>query len=118
MAFDELKERLSDADSTMRSYVDTSREYYKLKAFKIASKGSSGLAKGIIIGVFVAFALLFLSLAASWAIGNAMGNIASGLLIVGGSYAVLGIVAFLLRDKLNKPILKKLSKYYFQDHEN
>lgn len=118
MAFDELKERLSDADSTMRSYINTSREYYKLKAFKIASQGTSGLIKGLMVGILGALALLFLSLAAAWAIGNAIGGTAYGLLVVGAAYIVLALVAYLLRNKLNKPLLKKLSKYYFQDHEN
>lgn len=118
MAFDELKERLSDADSTMRSYIDTSREYYKLKAFKIASQGTSGLVKGLMVGILGAMALLFLSLAAAWAIGNALGGIAYGLLTVGAGYIVLAVIAYLLRNKINKPLLIKLSQYYFHDNEN
>lgn len=118
MAFDELKEQLTEANRTMRSYIDTSKEYYKLKAFKVASQGASGLAKGLIVGFLGGFALFFISLAASWAIGNAMGNVAYGLLIVGGFYTFLAILAFLLRKKLNKPMLRKLSTYYFNEHEN
>ena len=118
MAFEELKDQLSDADKAVRSYVDTSREYYKLKAFKVASQSLAGFTKGLAIGILGLFALLFLSLAASWALGNAMGGIANGLMTVGGIYILLAFVAFLLRNKINKPLLKKLSKYYFHDHEN
>lgn len=118
MAFEELKEQLSDADSSMRSYIDTSREYYKLKAFKIAGQSMAGITKGLLVGVLGLMALLFLSLAASWAIGNSLGSVSYGLLIVGGIYVVLGLIAYRFRDKLNKPILKKLSKYYFHENEN
>ena len=118
MAFDELKEQLSDAEKSARSYIDTSREYYKLKAFKVASESLAGFSKGIIIGILGLMAVFFLSLAAAWALGNAFGSMPRGFLFVAGVYIILGVIAFLLRNKLNKPLLKKLSKYYFHDHEN
>ena len=113
MAFEELKENLSEVDSNVRSYIESSMEYYQLKSFKILMKSITTLTKMVMIGAIVIIVILFLSFAASYGIGDALDNTAYGFLIVGVSYVLIGFIIYLLRHKVDKPLLKKFSEYYF-----
>ncbi|TDQ32812.1 phage holin family protein [Zeaxanthinibacter enoshimensis] len=115
MAFEELKDNIAEADRTARSYIDTSAEYYKLKAFKFLMQAVMSFSKMLIVGVIAFIALLFLSLAASYGIGQALDNTFQGFLVVGGFYLLVGILFYLVRDRINKPLLKKFSEFYFDD---
>lgn len=115
MAFENVKENLSDAEATIKSYAESSGEYYKLKAFKFLMKGVTSITKGLMVGSFLFLALLFLSFAASYGIGQALGNMFYGFLVIGGLYMLIGILSFVLRNTLNKPLLRKFSEYYFDE---
>ena len=114
MAFDELKEDLIGAEANMRSYIATSDEYLRLKIFKVVMQYITGITKVLLIGIGFVFALLFLSFAACLALSEQFDSYYSGFIIVGGFYAIVGIVIYVFREKLNAPILKKFSNYYFE----
>ena len=115
MAFEELRESFSEAEASARSYIDSTEEYYKLKGFKFLMKGIISFSKILMIGTVAFMALFFLSLAASYGIGQALDNTFYGFLCVGGFYAVIGMVLYLLRRKINKPFLRKFSEFYFDE---
>ncbi|WP_339710863.1 hypothetical protein [uncultured Kriegella sp.] len=115
MAFDEVKESLSEAEASIRSYIDSSQEYYKLKGFKFLMRGITSFSKILLVGVVALLALLFLSFAASYGIGQALNNTFYGFLCVGLFYLLTGIILYFTRHKLNKPLLKKFSEFYFDD---
>ncbi len=71
--------------------------------------------KVLMIGTFALLTLLFLSVAASFALGEALNNVLYGFLVVGAIYLLLAIIGYLLRDRINKPILRVFSKYYFDE---
>ena len=113
MAFEELKKNLSEVDNNVRSYLESNMEYYQLKSFKILMKSITTLTKMVMIGAIVIIIILFLSFAASYGIGEALDNTAYGFLIVGLCFVLIGLIVYLLRHKVDKPLLKKFSKYYF-----
>lgn len=113
MAFEELKENLSEVDSNVRSYIESNIEYYQLKSFKILMKSITSLTKMVMIGAIVLLVILFLSFAASYSIGEALDNTAYGFLIVGFFFILVGLIIYFLRHKVEKPLLNKFSKYYF-----
>ncbi len=115
MAFEELKHDFSEIDKEVSAYVEHSLEYAKLKSFKISMVLVTYFAKVILVGIFAILTLLFLSLAASYAMGEAFDNLLYGFLIVGLIYFVLGLLGYLIRNRLNKPILRMFSKYYFDE---
>ena len=115
MAFEELKHDFSEIDKEVSAYVEHSLEYAKLKSFKISMVLVTYFAKVVLVGIFAILTLLFLSLAASYAMGEAFDNLLYGFLIVGLIYFVLGLLGYLIRDRLNKPILRMFSKYYFDE---
>ncbi len=115
MAFEEVRENFSEAEASARSYIDSTGEYYKLKGFKFLMKGITSFSKILMIGTVAFLALFFLSLAASFGIGQALDNTFYGFLCVGGFYAVVGLVLYLFRQKINKPFLRKFSEFYFDE---
>jgi len=114
MAFQEFKKDLIGAEADMRSYVKSSDEYLKLKIFKVLMRYVTGTTQFLLIGIGIVFALLFLSFAASLSLSEALDSYYSGFIIVGGFYMVIGVLFYVFRRKLNTPILKKFSKYYFE----
>lgn len=115
MAFEELKENLDQAEARVRSYVRLSTDYYQLKGFKIMMHGIVAFSKVLLVGTIGILALFFLSLAASFGIGQILDNTFYGFLCVGGFYTLAGILAYVFRRKLNKPIIRKFSAYYFDE---
>ena len=115
MAFDELKENYSDAEETARSFIETSRQFYKLKGFKVLMKGVMVFVKIASVGIALTLALLFLSISAAFWIGSELDNTAYGFLAVGGFYILIGLIMYLLRHSLRKPLLRKFSEFYFDE---
>ena len=115
MAFEELKHDFSEIDKEVSAYVEHSLEYAKLKSFKISMVLVTYFAKVVLIGVLAILTLLFLSLAASFALGGVFDNLLYGFLTVGLIYLILALIGFAIRERLNKPILRMFSKYYFDE---
>jgi hypothetical protein len=65
--------------------------------------------------LFGLMAVLFLSIAGALAIGNALGSSTQGFLIAGGFYVALLIAVYLLREHINRPILRRFSDIFFAD---
>jgi len=113
MAFEEFKQDLMGLKTEMRSYIIHSDEYYRLKIFKILSKHATGIVKFLVIGTSAIFALLFLSFAVCVGFSNLFDSYFIGFVIVASFYVLVAILLYLFRERLNTPVLKKLSKYYF-----
>jgi uncharacterized membrane protein len=113
MAFDELKQDLMEAEADVRSYMESSDEYLRLKIFKVLMRSVTSGVQFMLIGIGVVFALLFLSFAASLALSEALDSYYTGFMIVAGFYVVIGILLYVFREKLNAPILRNFSKHYF-----
>ncbi|MDO6518200.1 hypothetical protein [Zobellia uliginosa] len=113
MAFETLKKDLVDVDADMRSYLETSEEYYKLKFFKVLMASVTTLAQSLIIGAVLFLALSMASLGISLALNEAMGSFYSGFLIVGAFYIVVALIFYFFRSVLQRPLLQKFSKHYF-----
>lgn len=115
MALDELKENLSDIDRDMRSYLENTEKYYKLHVFKILMRSISGIVKLLLIGSIALLALFILSFGMAYGMGLWLENTFLGFVSVGIFYMLIGWLLYLFRDRLDRPILKKFSEYYFDD---
>jgi hypothetical protein len=114
MAFEELKEKAAEAEAGAKAYVQLSAEYYELKAFKIGMQGILYLIKGVVISLLASLTLVFLSMAAAFALGEALESVTVGFLLVGLIYLILLVLAYLLRNRLNKPIIKQFSTFFYE----
>ncbi|MGB5378895.1 hypothetical protein [Muriicola sp.] len=113
MAFEEMKKDLMEANADVRSYLENSEEYIRLKIFKVLMGLITSGAQIMLVGAVALLALFILSFAASFAIGEALGSNYYGFLIIGGVYLVIAFLCYVLRDRLNGPLLRKFSKQYF-----
>lgn len=114
MAFEELKQDLIDAEADMRSYMENSEEYLRLKIFKILMRYVTSTAQFLLIGSGIIFSFFFFSLGASLAISEALDSYYTGFIIIGAFYTVISMLFYVFRERLHTPILKKFSKYYFE----
>jgi hypothetical protein len=51
------------------------------------------------------------------ALGSAMGKPVYGYLIVGVFYVLLAVLIYVFRARIDKPILKKFSKHFFDNNQ-
>ncbi|PIF00190.1 MAG: hypothetical protein CR994_06910 [Maribacter sp.] len=114
MAFDELKRDLKGADSDIRSYLENSEKYFKLRIFKVLMQVVTSFVHIIVVGAIAFLAVFLLSLALAYGIGSALGNMYYGFAIVGGGYVILAMIYHVFRQRFNRPLLRKFSKYYFE----
>ncbi len=115
MAFEDIKEQISEAEESGKSYVKNSLDFYRLQSFRSMMKGITVAAKVFLVGSMVVISLLFISFASAYWLGELTGNTATGFLIVGGFYALLGFVLYVMRKRIESPLLKKFSKFYFEE---
>lgn len=115
MAFEEIKENFSEAEASAKSYIESSAQFYKLKGFKVMMKAIVIFSKIALVSVMLVLALLFLSASTAFWVGEVLDSNALGFLVVGCFYILVGLILFLLRERLNKPLLKKFSEFYFDE---
>ncbi|SDL37188.1 hypothetical protein [Kriegella aquimaris] len=113
MAFEALKKDLVDVDTDMRSYLEVSEEYFKLKVFKIFMGTVTSIAQTLLIGALVLSALVLISIGASLALNEVLNSFYFGFIITGIFYLLIALGCYFFRDKLNGPLLRKFSKQYF-----
>lgn len=108
------KEALNQAIGEVQDYVETSKDYLRLQAFKMAMLLVTSLAKVLLLGVLILMALLFLSYAAAQELGSVLEDSGLGYLMVGGFYVLVALVAYVLRKRIEKPLLRHFSQLYFK----
>lgn len=113
MAFTKLKDTLAEADLDVRSYLKHSEEYLQLKVFKVLMRLVTAFVQTALVGSMLLLALFIFALAASYGIGQAMGNTWYGFVVVGLFFVLFALFCYLLRKKINKPLLSFFSKHYF-----
>ncbi|ASO06972.1 hypothetical protein GQ41_1760 [Arenibacter algicola] len=113
MALEELKRDLTEAEADVRSYLENSEEYAKLKIFKVLMELVTIFAQTLLIGALALLALVLLSWAASNALNEALESAYLGYLLIGMSYVLIAVICYFLRNRLNGPVLRTFSKHYF-----
>jgi hypothetical protein len=115
MILNELREDVSEAREAIYTIGKTSSEYYQLKVFKCAMGGIVFLVQAMVLGVLAFLFLLMASIGAALVIGASLGSSGQGFLVVGGAYLLVFLLAYLGRRRLERPLLKRFSAYYFDE---
>lgn len=119
MAFERISENLERLNKNIKSFSQSSAEYYKLDLFDKVMKGTTSLASILVIGFLSFFFLLFLSVAASVWISEAIGEPSSGFFIVAGFYLLLILCMVLFGSKMiEKTMLVKASRKVFNKEKD
>ena len=94
--------------SRVGDIAETKVELWKLRAVGKISETVSSLISVIAIVVFTVFAITILSIGIAFWIGSEMGKTSYGFFIVGGFYALVGLLVYVFRKKLIKSPLTNL----------
>jgi|SRR5690606_36825069 len=115
--FSKLKENIREMQDQTHELIDSNLAYYKLWVFRVITKSSSTLFKILLIGVLLVMVFVFFSIAAAIAIGYALENYALGFLIMGAFYLLISFLIYIFRNKIEKPIIEKLSEIFYNDED-
>ena len=111
--FESINESTAKTVKSGQDYVKYTEEYIKLKIFQQLSLSFSTLIKIAIVGGFVFLGLTFLAIAGALALGELLNDTSLGVLIVGLLLLLFALIAFVLRKHIDKTILRKFSKSFF-----
>lgn len=98
--------------------VETKTEIWKLKAVGKISETVSSIIAIIAIVALVGVAITILSFGVAYWIGNELGSIHYGFFIVGGFYALAGLVLYFFRKRIIKVPISNLIIDKITDSEN
>ncbi len=110
-----LKDSAEALQDNAVTLLEAQAEYYKLWSFKVSMKSITFLVHAFLMTLFITLCVLFASVAFAFWLGETLGSNALGFLLAGGFYLLLCLLTFLLRDKIDRPILKKFSSIFFND---
>jgi hypothetical protein len=101
---------LSDAGD----YIETRTTLWKLKAVESLSEVSSDLASGLGLIAILSIFLMILTIGFALLLGDWLGKGFYGFFIMGGLYAVIGLVFYLRRNRwLKEPFSNMLIRKIF-----
>ncbi len=110
MAFKGLTDSLHKVTDRIEDYGLSMAEYYKLRLFKSAMKGSVSLVNLLVYGSLSLFVLLFLSIGAAFWLGTFFEEPYIGFLLIGAFYGVILIFMFIFGRKIiERNMLHKFS---------
>ncbi len=116
MAFEKLKEQISELQIDSEKALQSNIHYYKLWLFKVLTRTMTDFTKILLLGSLAFLVFLFIAIGSAFAIGMYLENNALGFLIVGGVFLVVLLLVFIFKKKLvEKPLLSKMSKIYFKE---
>ena len=119
MAFERISDNLESLNENIRSFAQSTAEYYKLELFDKTMKGATATVKAVAIAFFMLFAILFLSIAISVLLSNWMESPSGGFFVVGGIYLLIGLwLVFFGGPVINRVMLSKVSQKVFNDPED
>ena len=111
----QLKDNAEILQKDVAELLETQAEYYKLWSFKVGMRSVTLTVNIALISVFGVLALLFLSTAAAYFLAERFGNTAYGFLAVGAFYLAVALAVYVLRARIDRPILRKFSEIFFAD---
>jgi len=115
MAFENLNNSISDLKDSIRALKHSTSEYYKLNLYKKIIRGAILLVNTLLIGFVCLFALLFLSIAIALSLGKVFNDVSVGFYIVSAFYILIFGFIFFGKKYIQKIILIKSSKKFFND---
>ena len=111
-----FKNAVSENSELIQDYAKKEIEQVRLSAFYQISSYTVGAAKVLLIGIFVLLTAFFSTMALAFYLGDVFNSLALGFLTVAAGHLIIGFIVYLLRNRIERIIVRNLSKDYF-DHE-
>lgn len=112
--FESLGETSDKAVEKAQHYIETTKAYYRLKAFQQVSTIIGVMGKAMVIGGMAFIGFLFLAIAAAIGLGRLFDSIALGSLTVGIIFLILGYIAYKKRGLIDTQVIKQMSPKFFE----
>ncbi|NHF61005.1 hypothetical protein FK220_016760 [Flavobacteriaceae bacterium TP-CH-4] len=113
--FDSLESTSKDAFASGEHFFESSKKYYELRIFKQLAITTTSLVKIVLVGSFCLLGLLFGTVALAIYLGDYFGSLVQGFLTTGVILFCIAIIILLLRKKMDKKIIRKLSETFFDE---
>jgi hypothetical protein len=102
----------------VKEYIHNRMDAVKLDTAEKTSKVTAIVIAAITVAVFIFSFLFFASVALAFVFSRVTGSLAWGFLIVGGIHLFIGIIIWLLKDRIIQlPIMNALLRQLFTDEE-
>ena len=108
-----LDDTTNKATKSGEDYINKTRKYYELKVFQQLTILSSYVLKIAIVGSLSVLGLIFLAISGAAALGSYFESTALGYLSMGLIFFIIGFIIYLSRKSIDRLIIQKLSKTYF-----
>lgn len=102
----------------MKDYTETSVKLYKLQAIDVMGDIVSDIVIRVVFMFVLAMFLFFFNIGLGFYLGNLLNSYYSGFLIISLIYLLLGIVAFIMRNRLIKNPINDLIILKFQSNKD
>ena len=111
--FDAINNATDKAVSSSETYVKTTQEYFKLKAFQQVSLSFSYLLKILIIGGLLFLGLVFLTVAGALWLGMILHSMPLACVLMAALLILFAVLAYQLRSKIDGKVIQKISSKFF-----
>ena len=102
----------------VREYINNRMDAVKLNTAEKSSKLAATVIASVVVGIFFFSFLFFASTALAFVFSRLTGELWLGFLIVAAIYLLLGIIVWLLRDRLLQlPIMNSLLQQLFTEED-
>lgn len=116
MSNNSIHENFSELQEAVQGYVEARINYYKITLIEKAAKVGTYIFSSTLILFSVLFIFLLLALAFSFWYASNIGSISEGLLISAGVFALISVIAYLLRRKLfANSIVRNIASVLYDD---
>ena len=103
----------------LKEYINNRMDAVKLNTAEKSSKLLATVIASVVVAMFFITFLFFASTALAFVFSRLTGALSWGFLIVGGIYLLLGVLVWLLKDRiLQLPIMNALLRQLFTDEDD
>ncbi|RRQ50641.1 hypothetical protein DZC72_08950 [Maribacter algicola] len=111
--FESLNNTSNKAVDISEQYYKKTQEYYKLKVFHQLALTTGMFCKMAILGSLAFLGILFLTVGGTIYLGEVLGSIIYSCLLMGFSFFIIVFVLYMIRNKIDNLIIRKLSSKFF-----
>jgi len=118
MESQKLSDNFNEISENVKAYIRQKTDYLKLSLAEKLSLIISALLISIILFLVFLFISMFISIAFIFWFRDHVGPLYAGALIVAGFYLLIGIIVFLMRNKLFiDPLVSQISKILLEEED-
>lgn len=115
---DTVKDKLTNLFEDLKEYINIKFQILSLTLGEKVARVLAVISSSVAIILFLSMFIFFASFAAAFAIGNCVGGTGYGFLIVAGFYLLLGIIIFIFKSNIEKPLINIFIKMFFGQNDN